>query len=295
MQHDYVNFGFDNADLLLCVGYDMQEFDPIKINPNGDKEIIHISTYPAEVDSHYTVTVGIQGDISSTLYELIKGIDFKEPDRTNRCKIQYLIKRELEYGKESDSFPVKPQRIVNDIRMALRRKDIVLVDTGALKMWMARLYPTFSPNTCLISNGLSTMSFALPGAMGVKLAKPECKVLATTGDGGFLMLGNEIETAVREKIPIIVLIWEDQSYGLIKWKMDMELGHHSSVDFNNPDFVKYAESFGAKGYRIEKANDLLPILKNALDDESVSVITCPVDYSENIKLTDKLGHLTESI
>jgi acetolactate synthase-1/2/3 large subunit len=177
--------------------------------------------------------------------------------------------------------------------MALRNNDIVLVDTGALKMWMARLYPTFSPNTCLISNGLSTMSFALPGAMGVKLAKPECKVLATTGDGGFLMLGNEIETAVREKIPIVVLIWEDQSYGLIKWKMDMELGHHSSVDFNNPDFVKYAESFGAKGYRVEKANDLLPILRNALDDESVSVITCPVDYSENIKLTKKLGQITD--
>ena len=187
----------------------MQEFDPIKINPNGDKEIIHISTYPAEVDSHYTVTVGIQGDISSTLHELIKGIDFKEPDRTNRCKIQYLIKRELEYGKESDSFPVKPQRIVNDIRMALRRKDIVLVDTGALKMWMARLYPTYMANTCLISNGLSTMAFALPGAIGVKLAYPERKVLAAVGDGGILMLGSEkLETACREKIPIVVLIWE---------------------------------------------------------------------------------------
>jgi acetolactate synthase I/II/III large subunit len=170
-----------------------------------------------------------------------------------------------------------------------------LVDTGALKMWMARLYPTYMPNTCLISNGLSTMAFALPGAIGVKLAYPERKVLATVGDGGMLMLGSELETACREKIPIVVLIWEDQSYGLIKWKMDLELGHHSSVDFHNPDFVKYAESFGAKGYRISRTDDLLPTLKLALNDNAVSVITCTVDYSENIKLTDKLGHLTDAL
>jgi acetolactate synthase-1/2/3 large subunit len=294
MHHDYVNFGFDMADLLLCVGYDMQEFDPIKINPNNDKQIIHISTQPAEVDSHYTVTVGIQGDISQTLHELTKGIERKETDRTKSCKIQSLLRQELEYGKQSESFPVKPQRIVHDIRKALGSKDIVLVDTGALKMWMGRLYPTYSPNTCLISNGLSTMSFALPGAIGVKLAKPECKVLAATGDGGFLMLGNELATAVREKVPIVVLIWEDQSYGLIKWKMDTELGHHSGVDFKNPDFVRYAESFGAKGYRVKKPQDLLPLLFDTLaDTKAVSVITCPVDYSENIKLTKKLGEISD--
>jgi len=294
MHHDYVNFGFDMADLLICVGYDMQEFDPIKINPNNDKQIIHISTHPAEVDSHYTVTVGIQGDISRTLHELTKGIDRKEMDRANSCKIQSLLRKELEYGKVSESFPVKPQRIVHDIRKALRNEDIVLVDTGALKMWMARLYPTYCPNTCLISNGLSTMSFALPGAIGVKLAKPECKVLVATGDGGFLMLGNELATAVREKVPIVVLIWEDQSYGLIKWKMDTELGHHSGVDFKNPDFVKYAESFGAKGYRVKKTQDLFPLLLDALaDHQSVSVVACPVDYSENIKLTKKLGEMSD--
>lgn len=294
MHHDYVNFGFDRADLLLCVGYDMQEFDPIKINPNDDKQIIHISTHPAEVDAHYTVTVGIQGDMSQTLLELTKGIARKETDIANSCKIQSLLRKELEYGKQSESFPVKPQRIVYDIRKALGNKDIVLVDTGALKMWMARLYPTYCPNTCLISNGLSTMSFALPGAIGVKMAKPGDKVLAATGDGGFLMLGNELATAVREKVPIVVLIWEDQSYGLIKWKMDTEFGHHSGVDFKNPDFVKYAESFGAKGYRVKKTQDLLPSLIDALaDNKSVSVITCPVDYSENIKLTKRLGEISD--
>lgn len=295
MHHDYTNFGFDMADLLVCVGYDMQEFDPIKINPNADKQIIHISLYPAEVDTHYTVTVGIQGDIVMTLNELMKGVTRKKTEEIRNQKIRTFIREELEYGRRSDSFPLKPQRIVYDIRMAMDDSDIVLVDTGALKMWMARLYPTYKPNTCLISNGLSSMAFALPGAIGVKLAKPDLNVIATTGDGGFMMLGSEIETAVRENVPIVVLIWEDQSYGLIKWKMDSELGHHSSVDFNNPNFVKYAESFGAKGYNISKADELLPILRCALKDESVSVIACPVDYSENIKLTNKLGQITEAI
>ncbi len=297
MFHDYVNFGFDNSDLLICVGYDMQEFDPIRINPAGDKKIIHISHYPAEVDANYHVSVGIQSDISMALDDLAQNVNPKEGLlKAENQNIRNLLREELEDGgTQDDSFPLKPQRIVSDIRLALGDFDIVLVDTGALKMWMARLYPTYMPNTCLISNGLSTMAFALPGAIGVKLAYPERKVLAAVGDGGLLMLGSELETACREKIPIVILIWEDQSYGLIKWKMDLELGHHSSVDFHNPDFVKYAESFGAKGYLINRADDLLPTLKFALNDNAVSVITCPVDYSENIKLTDKLGHLTDSI
>ena len=187
---------------------------------------------------------------------------------------------------------MKPQRLVADIRAALGREDIVLVDSGAVKMWMARLYPTYRPNTCLVSNGLSTMGFAVPGALGVKLACPGRKVLAVTGDGGFLMNSQEIETALREKIPFVILVWVDGSYGLIKWKMEMKLQRSSQVDFGNPDFVKYAESFGAKGYLIQAAGELLPTLKKALAEDTVSVIACPVDYSENTKLTEKLEHLT---
>src|ERR687896_86449 len=293
MRRDYVNFGFDLADVLICVGYDMQEFDPARINPDADKKIIHVSRYAAEVDPHYPVAVGIESNISMALDELAKSVNSKGALKTESRKIQNLLREELEEGAQNDSFPVKPQRIVSDIRVALDDTDIVLVDTGALKMWMARLYPTYKPNTCLISNGLSTMAFALPGAIAVKLACPERKVLAVAGDGGFMMLGSELATAIREHVPIAVLIWEDQAYGLIKWKMDLELGHHSSVDFQNVNFVKYAESFGAKGYRISHADELLPTLKSALeDDKSVSVIACPVDYSENMKLTDKLGRLT---
>jgi acetolactate synthase I/II/III large subunit len=295
MRRDYVNFGFDLADVLICVGYDLQEFDPIRINPKSDKKIIHISRYPAEVDVHYPVAVGIEGDISMTLDQLAKEVRPKEGLKVENCKIVDLLRGELEEGARDSSFPVKPQRIVSDTRLALGESDIVLVDTGALKMWMARLYPTYKPNTCLVSNGLSTMAFALPGAIAVKLAYPERKVLAASGDGGFLMLGSELATAVREHVPIVVLIWEDQSYGLIKWKMDLELGRHSSVDFHTPDFVKYAESFGAKGYRINRTEELLPTLKYALEDDGVSVITCPVDYSQNIELTNKLGLVTEAL
>ncbi len=295
MHHDYVNFGFDLADVLVCVGYDLQEFDPVRINPKADKKIIHISSYAAEVDAHYPVAVGIESNLSMALDELAKGVRSKEGLKAENQKIVNLLRGELEEGARDDSFPVKPQRIVSDTRLALGQSDIVLVDTGALKMWMARLYPTYKPNTCLISNGLSTMAFALPGAIAVKLAYPERKVLAAAGDGGFLMLGSELETAVREHVHIVVLIWEDQAYGLIKWKMDLELGHHSSVDFQNANFVKYAESFGAKGYRISHADELLPTLKSALEDDAVSVIACPVDYSENMELTEKLGRLTEAL
>jgi acetolactate synthase-1/2/3 large subunit len=175
------------------------------------------------------------------------------------------------------------------------RSDIVLVDTGALKMWMARLYPTYEPNTCLISNGLSTMAWTLPGAIGAKLACPQDRVLVSTGDGAFLMNSQEIETALREHIAMVVLIWVDDAYGLISWKMDLELGHDVDTAFSNPDFVAYAESFGAVGYRISSADELLPTLRTALADDTVSIIACPVDYSANLELIRSLGELDESL
>ncbi|HEX3796766.1 MAG TPA: acetolactate synthase large subunit [Acidimicrobiales bacterium] len=291
MSHDYVNFGFDEADVIISVGYELQEFDPIRINPLGDKEIIHLSRVPAEVDAHYDVEVGIQADIGRTLDAL--GAATRRFDQGSRGeKIQRLLSDELALGAADESFPLKPQRVVADTRAALGRSDIVLADTGAVKMWMARLYPTYEPNTCLISNGLSTMAFALPGAIAAKLAAPERKILAAVGDGAFLMNSQELETAMREHIPLTVLIWEDGAYGLIGWKMDLQIGRHMEVGFTNPDFVAYAESFGARGYRVQAAGDLLPMLNEALASDTVSVITCPVDYSENLRLTNALGELS---
>ena len=260
MSHDYVNFGFDDADVIVSVGYELQEFDPVRINPKGDKQIIHLSRVTAEVDAHYIVEVGIQADIASTLTALGEATTRRFGQGWGE-KIQRLLADELAQGAADDSFPLKPQRIVADTRAALGRSDIVLADTGAVKMWMARLYPTYEANTCLISNGLSTMAFALPGAIGAKLAAPDHRVLAAVGDGAFLMNSQELETALRERIPLVVLIWEDDAYGLIGWKMDLELGHHVEVGFSNPDFVAYAESFGARGYRVGAAGDLLPCSK----------------------------------
>jgi acetolactate synthase I/II/III large subunit len=295
MRRDYVNFGFDSADVIIAVGYELQEFDPVRINPNTDKRIIHIHRFPAEVDMHYPVAVGIEGDISASLdalTERLPGITFGNAPSTPSS---HLLAEEIARGQQDSRYPMAPQRVVADTRAALGRGDIVLVDTGAVKMWMGRLYPTYQPNTCLISNGLSTMAFALLGALGVHLAEPERKVLAVMGDGAFLMNSQEIETAVRERIPLVVLIWEDGGYGLIEWKMDLELGTHSNVTFANPDIVKYAESFGAKGYRIVHADELLPTLRSALQDDGVSILACPVDYSENMRLIEALGQLDQAL
>ena len=292
MRHDYVNFGFDAADVVIAVGYELQEFDPVRINPGGDKAIIHLSRFPAEVDDHYDVEVGVQADLSRSLDALAAATTKRFDAAHLGERIRSLLTTELERGASDDSFPLKPQRVVADTRAALRRHDIVLADTGAVKMWMARLYPTYEPNTCLISNGLSTMAFALPGAIGAKLAHPEARVLAAVGDGAFLMNSQEIETAIRERIPLTVLVWQDDAYGLIGWKMQMEIGREVAVRFGNPDFVAYAESFGARGYQVRSASDLRPALDEALGHDGVSVIACPVDYGENLQLISALGDLS---
>jgi acetolactate synthase I/II/III large subunit len=291
MRHDYANFGFDAADVIVAVGYELQEFDPVRINPNRDKKILHVHRFPAEVDAHYDVEVGVLGEISRSLDALSNELDVCSSVVSEHQRIRSLLATELQQGREDDRFPLAPARIVADTRTALNRKDVVLVDTGALKMWMARLYPTYEPNTCLMSNGLSTMAWALPGAIGATLARPDARVLVATGDGAFLMNSQEIETGLRLGLPFVILVWVDNEYGLITWKMQLELGASKHTSFHNPDFVSYAQSFGAKGYRVEAADELLPTLRAALADDTVSVIACPVDYSENLRLTEALGQL----
>jgi len=294
MRHDYVNFGFDRADVIVAVGYELQEFNPVRVNPSGGTKIIHVHRFPAEVDAHYDVAVGLTADIGHSLDALAAAVWRKGPAAGGE-RIRALLSSELVSGQADDRFPLHPARIVADSRAALGREDIVLVDTGALKMWMARLYPTYAPNTCLISNGLSTMAWTVPGAIGAKIARPEAKVLVATGDGSFLMNSQEIETALRLRLPFVILIWVDDAYGLISWKMDMEIGHNVDTRFANPDFIGYAESFGARGYRIAAADELLPTLRAALADDTVSVIACPVDYSANAELIRTLGDLDESL
>ena len=229
------------------------------------------------------------GDFRVTLSELAKRAT---PHRGHlHEKLHAAILRELHGDDDDAGFPVKPQRIIADLRRALAPEDIVICDVGAHKMWMARMFPCEKPNTCIISNGFASMGIAVPGAVAAKLNFPNRKVVAVTGDAGFLMNSQEIETAMRVHTPFVILIWNDASYGLIEWKQQNNFGRLSNVKFNNPDFVKYAEAFGATGYRITRAEDLLPTLTQALQQNTVTIIDCPVDYSENLKLTAKLGEM----
>ncbi|WED42535.1 acetolactate synthase large subunit [Legionella cardiaca] len=295
MRHDYSNFGFDEADVVITVGYDLVEYSPKSWNPAHDKKIIHIHGTVAEVDTNYILEVGIEGSIAASLDALAKEIKPHEHLSKEARTLRAMLEKEITDHAKDDSFPLKPQRIIADLREAMGESDIVLCDTGALKMWMARLYPCYQSNTCIISNSLATMGFTLPGAIAAKLVHPERKVVAAMGDGSFLMNSQEIETAKREKIPFVILIWRDEAYGLIQWKQNLEFGHAAHVTFTNPDFVKYAQSFGIQAHSIKSANELLPTLKSALASNELVLIDCPVDYSENVKLTDKLGNLTGTI
>jgi acetolactate synthase-1/2/3 large subunit len=282
-------FAFEKADVVICIGYDMVEYHPDMWNPDNDKVIIHIDALPAEVDANYIVACGVLGDIGESL----RGIALKAKPRKQigfrEIRKQIQADR-AEYSKDRE-FPVKPQKIVWDVRECLGPEDIAISDVGAHKMWMSRMYRAERPNTCIISNGFAAMGIAVPGAIAAKLAYPERKVIAVTGDAGFMMNSQEIETALRMKTPLVILVWNDQEYGLITWHQLRHFGRPAYIDFKNPDFVKYAESFGAKGYRIRKTEELVPTLKKAFADNTVVVIDCPVDYRENMKLTARLKAL----
>jgi len=290
---DYVMEAFDAADVIVCVGYDMVEYPPRLWHPTRDRKIVHVDTMPAEVDAHYILECGVVGDIGVALREIGRRAEPRE--RFHAGELRERIVEELSAHADDTSFPVKPQKIVWDLREALSDDCIVLCDVGAHKMWMAREYRAERPSTCIISNGFASMGIALPGAIAAKLAFPDRAAVAAVGDAAFLMNSQELETAMRIGTPIVVLIWNDSAYGLIEWHQEREFGRPSHIDFTNPDFVTYAESFGAKGYRIEAAEELPPTLERAIADDTVVVIDCPVDYSENMKLTRRLGETVVSI
>ena len=287
--HDYISCGIDRADVVVCVGYDIVEYHPHLWNRNPETKIIHIDTQPAEVDEFYIVSAGLIGDIGQALSS-VAAIS-KRHTGSPYQGLKQRIEETFHKLDNNQDFPVKPQKILTDLRKVLQAEDIVISDVGAHKMWIARMYQAQAPNSCIISNGFASMGIALPGAIAAKLAKPQQVCVAVTGDAGFLMNVQEIETAVRLNIPIIVLIWNDQEYGLIKWKQMNQFGRESNIAFTNPDFIKLAEAFGAKGYKIQQTEDLLPTLKQAIADNCVVLIDCPVDYSENLKLTEELGEM----
>ncbi len=286
---DFISCGFDRADLVISVGYDLVEYAPSFWN-SEKKPIVHIDFTPSEIDEHYIPDIEVIGDIGTNLECMMDHIDPIEQDEFPRVLRNMMLDELNDYAEDS-SFPLKPQRILYDIRQAMAREDILLSDVGAHKMWIARIYPAEEPNTVLISNGFASMGFALPGAISAKMIYPERKILAACGDGGFLMNCQELETAVRLKLPLVILIFNDSKYGLIEWKQINQFGRTYGVSFDNPDFVQLARSFGAAGYRVQGGDELKPILDEAFSAGVPAVIDVPVDYRENLKLTEKLGKL----
>ncbi len=284
---DYVECGLERADLVITVGYDLVEYAPRLWNPGGNS-VIHIHNKSTEIDEHYLPKLELVGDISETLKLLRERTGYKKGVDYSRKLRDYMAK-ELDVFKDDASYPLKPQKMINDIRNALGDDDILISDVGAHKLWIGRLYPAYKPNTVIISNGFASMGIALPGAIAAKLAYPEKKVVATVGDGGFLMTVQELETAVRLGVGFAVVIFNDSKYGMIEWSQLNKFESSFGVEFGNPDFVKLAESFGARGIRLEKGDSLEDALKEGLSTNEIYVIDAPVDYSENIKLSKKLG------
>lgn len=287
---DYIDCAFDYADLIITVGFDMAEFPPLKWN-TSQTPILHIDTIEAETDNHYPVRLNVVGDLSENLPRLTSAVDERQALDPYYQRLRKQMEEESKAWEEDDSYPVKPQRIISDLQSVLGKEDIVLSDVGAHKVWMGRMYHADEPNTCLISNGLAAMGYALPGAIAAKMTNPDKKVVAVTGDGAFQMTGMELETAVRRQLPIVILLWRDDSYGLIEWKQLAEFNRPSNVTFGDPDFVALAQSYGAEGFHVEKTQDLVPTLEKALKSKGPVVINCPVDYRENMKLTERMKKL----
>ncbi|MBI3354748.1 MAG: acetolactate synthase large subunit [Nitrospirae bacterium] len=287
---DWIMCGFDRADVVIAIGYDFVEYSPDKWNYNKDKKIIHLDVVTSEIDEYYMPEVEIVAEIKDSLKALTSILKGKKKFKIYTTLRETILKELTEF-KNDNSFPMKPQKVVSDLRAALGPEDILISDVGAHKLWIARMFPTHRPNTVLISNGYAAMGIALPGGIAAKLVHPERNVVVVAGDGGFLMTASELETAKRLGIGIVIIVWVDNSYGLIEWKQKNQFGKAFGVYFKNPDFVKYAESFGIKGFRVSNAREFLPLLRQSLGSKEPVLIEIPIDYSENLKLTEKLGHI----
>jgi acetolactate synthase-1/2/3 large subunit len=299
--------GFDRADLVVSVGYDLVEYGPLFWNPDRSKRIIHIDTTPAEVDAAYRPEIELIGDIEGSLRRLLDvvqplGIGGRNATERHEAKeilvnadLRTALLTELEAYAADEGWPIRPQKAITALRQVLEPHDIVVSDVGAHKVWVARLYQAYEPNTVIISNGFAAMGISLPGAIAAKLVHPDRRVVALCGDGGFLMNVQELETAKRIGANVTVVIWRDDGYGLIDWKQRNEFGRPFGVDFGNPDFVALARSFGIAGFRPESAVDLVPTLHRALEVDGPSLVEVPIDYRENLRLTEHLGALSSAM
>ncbi|ADB54257.1 acetolactate synthase large subunit [Conexibacter woesei] len=289
---DYALAGFEDADVVIAIGYDLVEHAPKHWNPRRDKQIVVIDTVPAEIDANFVPDVELIGDIYGVLARLAD--ECRDTLHTGGSQQpRELVRGRLGDAATDDAFPAHPPRALLEIRKAMGRDDILISDVGLHKLWIGRMFPAHEPNTVMIANGLAGMGFAVPSAIGAKLVHPERKVVTVSGDGGFLMNCQELETAVRLRTPFVNVIWENRQYGSIVWKQDKKFGRHFGVDFTNPDFVMLAESFGLPAWRAESIEDFAARFQHALTLDVPSLIVLPIDYSPDVALTEQLG--TETV
>jgi len=290
---DYKMAGFEDADVVIAIGYDLVEHSPEHWNPKRDKRIVCIDSLPAETDAYFIPEAELVGDLYHTLTRLAEECRHV-PHQGGSTRLREVVLGRFEAAKDDDAFPVQPPRALWEIRQALGREDVLISDVGLHKLWIGRMFPAYEPNTVLIANGLAGMGFAVPAAIAAKLVHPDRKVVTVNGDGGFLMNAQELETAMRLKTPFVNVIWENNQYGSIVWKQDKKFGNHFGVDFTNPDFVKLAESFGLPAWRCESAADFGQRLRHALTLDVPSLLVLPIDYSLDVAISEELGVETVS-
>ena len=290
-ERDYVHDAIDRADLIVSIGHDTIEKPPFIMGPHGPK-VVHVGYQPANVEQVYFPQAEVIGDMGPSLRLLADRVDGKMPNASALLPLREGILARIADRATEDRFT--PQRLVHDIRQVIPPDGIVALDNGMYKIWFARNYRTRAANTLLLDNALATMGAGLPSAMAAAMLYPDRRVMAVCGDGGFMMNSQEMETAVRLKLNLVVLILEDGAYGMIRWKQAVDQFPDFGMTFNNPDFVKYAESYGAKGTRVKNIGDFIPTLEKAFVGGGVHLIVVPIDYSENTRvlvneLRDRLG------
>ncbi|MGB1219903.1 MAG: acetolactate synthase large subunit, partial [Alcanivoracaceae bacterium] len=293
---DFVHRAIDQADLIINVGHDVVEKPPFFMRPGGP-EVVHINFNSAQVDPVYFPQIEVVGDIANSLWQLKERLSpQKHWSFSDFHRIRDALEKHIADGKEDDRFPTLPQRLVHEVRRVMPEDGIIALDNGMYKIWFARNYPASSPNTVLLDNALATMGAGLPSAMAAKLVHPEKRVLAVCGDGGFMMNSQELETAVRLKLDIVVLILRDDAYGMIKWKQAQMDYHDFGLDFGNPDFVAYARAYGASGHLIESTADIAPTLERCFNEGGVHVVDAPVDYTDNDRiLNNEIRELSSKV
>lgn len=292
---DVVACTLENADVVITLGYDMVEYHPSLWNKNSNRQIIHADFQPAEIDADYHPKTELIGDLAHTLWMLNERVDANGSlniDTEHQLATRLSMQEEIAMHKDDDTEGcIRPQKVLWDCRQVMGPHDILLSDVGAHKMWIARHYQCHEPNTCLIPNGFCSMGFALPGAISAALVHPDRRILSISGDAGYLMNVQEMETAKRLNVNIVTMVWEDHMYGLIAWKQQNEFGKHTDLSFGNPDWLQLASSFGWSGHKVENSRDLVDTLEKAFAEEGPSLVVIPIDYRENLLLTERLGNI----